>query len=625
MKRIAFLIVVVSFSTFSLASESVWAQNFPTTRHASFQSQSSITIPEAATTPLPPIQPLAGNDAQSVISAVNSGATPSFGQIPEPQIFRPPTQFPDFSKAAPPAYSQPTNSAPVNSQPMFTQPANSQLASTQPQQQNFQQQNFQQQNFQQQNFQQQNFQQPQQNFSQQNFQQQNFQQQNFQQPQQNFQQPQQNFSQQNFPQQNFTQQQQIPALSQQVPAGQSQSAGCQSCGCADGNCQDFVINESQFSPNEGTGRHRHRAGLVGRVKQNKQARREFRQATSDHPLPQRSSKKSGRARSTLAGSGLLFGRNNGNNVGFSSNDDGQFLFSDDADADVLAGFDATYSRRYLNGRGFEFRYFGLFPGEQSTEIGDNATSLLSGLDQIGTSISGTGPAAFLTGPSANDFFNAADTHVLTRQSDFNNIEANILENTAPRFGAASTELLLGFRYFQFGETLLFQGVDIPQGNPSFASPERVDYFSTVENELLGIQIGARSDYHIRQRLGIHFGFKVGAFNNNVQVRQRVNYELEGGDIITPRAAGGTLSGEQFDVGAEENVSSLLGELDFSVTYQVSHRSRFRIGYRAIGITDIAFASDQIGDNFNDATALRTPDTRGDLTLQGGYVGFERAY
>jgi hypothetical protein len=51
----------------------------------------------------------------------------------------------------------------------------------------------------------------------------------------------------------------------------------------------------------------------------------------------------------------------------------------------------------------------------------------------------------------------------------------------------------------------------------------------------------------------------------------------------------------------------------------------RVGYRALGITDIAFASNQIGDDFTDATALNSPVTDGDLVLQGAYFGLEFAY
>ena len=69
----------------------------------------------------------------------------------------------------------------------------------------------------------------------------------------------------------------------------------------------------------------------------------------------------------------------------------------------------------------------------------------------------------------------------------------------------------------------------------------------------------------------------------------------------------------------------MGEIDASISYQITNSSRLRVGYRALGITDIAFASNQIGDDFTDATALNSPVTDGDLVLQGAYFGLEFAY
>ena len=71
--------------------------------------------------------------------------------------------------------------------------------------------------------------------------------------------------------------------------------------------------------------------------------------------------------------------------------------------------------------------------------------------------------------------------------------------------------------------------------------------------------------------------------------------------------------------------SVLGEVDASISYQLSESSRIRVGYRAVAITDIAFASDQIRDDFTDATALQSPVADDDLTLQGIHIGLELAY
>ena len=334
--------------------------------------------------------------------------------------------------------------------------------------------------------------------------------------------------------------------------------------------------------------------------------------------------RNGSVYSTAGASALIFDRNNGSNRNFSTNAAGDVLSSNNADNDALAGVDAFIGRRRASGRGWEARYFGLYPADTSTQIDNNARNLLSGLDQLGANISGTGPLARVQGPSAGDLYDRADTHVLTRQTEINNAEFNFLKWGAPRFRARQTEFLFGFRYFQFGETLLHQGLNVPNGDQNFVGPNSVDYLSSVENNLLGLQIGTRSEFQLRPRLAFHLGVKAGAFYNDIDTRQRVDFNNRDGSTTNPLVAGGTLSGQLFDIGASDDVRSVLGEVDASISFQFTESSRLRVGYRAIAITDIAFASDQIRDDFTDATALGSP-VADDLTLQGIHVGMEFAY
>ena len=329
--------------------------------------------------------------------------------------------------------------------------------------------------------------------------------------------------------------------------------------------------------------------------------------------------------STAGASALIFDRNFGSNRNFSTNAAGDVLSSNNATNGLIGGVDAFIGRRRASGRGWEARYFGLYPIDTSIQIGNNARNLLPGLNQLGTNISGTGPLARVQGPSAGDLFDRDDTHVLTRQAEINNAEFNFLKCGAPRFRARQTEFLLGFRYFQFGETLLHQGLNVPNGDPNFLGPNSADYLSSVENNLLGIQIGTRSDFQLRRRVTVHLGVKAGAFYNDIDTRQRVDYNQPNGSTTNPRVAGGTLSGQLFDIGASDDVRSVLGEVDASISYQLSESSRIRVGYRAVAITDIAFASDQIRDDFTDATALQSPVADDDLTLQGIHIGLELAY
>lgn len=412
-----------------------------------------------------------------------------------------------------------------------------------------------------------------------------------------------------------------PQQYNQHPMSQPQqnisSCGCQN-GCTDGSCENFVIDESQLGLPQGP------VGVRNKHRLNRQIRRQGR-ANGLRPGRAVGQRSNGFVFSTAGASALLFDRTHGSNRDFSTNGAGDVLSSNNAVNDVLAGIDAFVARRKGNGRGWEARYFGLYPGNESIQIGGNTSNLIPGFRQLGTNISGIGQTASVVGPSADSFYDRADTHVLTRQTELNNVEFNLLKSSQPRFGANSTEFLLGFRYFQFGETLLHEALNVPNGDPTFVGPDSVGYFSSVENQLFGAQLGARSEYRLRNRLTLHVGLKAGAFNNTVNTRQRVDYRLPDGTIINPIVAGGSLSGQRFDIGNEEDVKSILGEVDVSLSLQMSNSARIRIGYRALGLTDIAFASDQVRDDFTDGSALARPLTETDLVVQGGYIGLEFAY
>lgn len=569
MKRIAYLLVASALSLTAL-SEAVSAQDFQATGHGSFDN-AAIEISEAITSPLPPMPGQSGIQGASITSVAPDVAPSANSAITVPTLNTNATQVSAHTYVTPMSPGNQNFGAQNFGGQVFSSPAEIQVIADPNSQSNVVLES--------------QFQQA---------------------PQSQVQQDSQ-FIQSGAPQQQFVQQQQLIMQPQQSTS----SCGCQG-GCADGSCESFVIDESQLAMPQ----------RRVRARQGKVLNRPVRQQRVGRAVGQRSN---GSVFSTVGVSGLLFNRNHGTNRDFSTNAAGDLMSSENATNDVLPGIDAFIARRKASGRGWEARYFGLYPDSESIQISNVTNNLIPGLSQVGTALSGPGPTAFLVGPSANSFYSRADTHVLTRQTELNNIEFNLLKSSQPRFAALSTEYLLGVRFFQFGETLLHEAINVPNGDPTFAGPDSVGYFSSVENKLVGLQLGARSDYQLRNRLMLHVGLKAGAFNNTVNTRQRVDYRMPDGSVINPTVAGGTLSGQPFDIGTENDVKSILGEVDVALSLQMSNSARIRIGYRALGLTDIAFASDQIQDDFTDASALATPNTDNNLVTQGGYVGLELAY
>ena len=233
------------------------------------------------------------------------------------------------------------------------------------------------------------------------------------------------------------------------------------------------------------------------------------------------------------------------------------LSSEDVTFKDRGGFELFMTTRYNGGRGWEVRYFGLFGGSESI---------------------------------AETFFPTGATAALTRSGDIHNVEVNYLQQARGplnRLGLSLNETILGFRYFQFNDNLTL--------NSNF-SP---GFVQGADNSLFGFQIGRR----LEKQFGPRFGFagvgKFGVFNNRLN-----SFLLD---------ETGTTSG-----GGKDDLS-FLGELDLGVTYRFSQNARLKLGYRAIGVTEVGIAERQ---SIADVPPVRVTDSDGDLTIDGGYIGIE---
>ena len=308
--------------------------------------------------------------------------------------------------------------------------------------------------------------------------------------------------------------------------------------------------------------------------------------------------------------GLFFSRTNENNRELSFNGASEKLNSNDASHGSFGGFETFLTSRGTNGTGWEARYLGLYPSQATTEI-----VAVPGIPPLNTTLRGLQDLN-LGGGNVFNALNAADRHTLTRDTDIDSIDFNFLRNagsTTGRHGSSQThELLLGFRWFQFDEDLSYQ---------AFAGPNQISYNLETQNTLLGLQLGSRSEAKISKRLGLVLGTKFGLFNNRTRTRQ-VIFDNAGG---IANIGIGADAGTEFNFNEEDNSLAALGEFDLGLTYQISCRSRFNFGYRAIGVSGVALAGDQVPNNFASIPEIREIDNSGSLILQGGYAGLEMSY
>ena len=319
------------------------------------------------------------------------------------------------------------------------------------------------------------------------------------------------------------------------------------------------------------------------------------------------------ARNYTAGiTGLFFQRDYEDNRFLARNPRGDTLFTNDADEQTFDGFGVNVGSRGANGNGFEVRYWALNPGRVVASLsGVNVATNIRGLDQL---------LHVSSGRDLFDIYSNTVAQTVVRDTDINNLEFNFLRNggnfSSRKGRHGFFEMFGGFRWFQFDEGLQYTA-SIDNGQfPLVPS----DFFYNLEtrNTLLGLQAGCRTEFCISSKFRLFGGLKGGLFNNNINTVQNIT-DLDG-EIAQVNA--GAAAGRPFSYNVEKNDLAFLGELDWGVLYQLTSRSRLRLGYRVIGVSGVALAADQIPFSFTDPGGLTRANSNGSLILGGGYYGIE---
>jgi hypothetical protein len=177
--------------------------------------------------------------------------------------------------------------------------------------------------------------------------------------------------------------------------------------------------------------------------------------------------------------------------------------------------------------------------------------------------------------------------------------------------------LLGFRWLQLNESFMF-GVDFDNTATPDAIDGNLDYWANVENNLFGAQIGCNNMCRIGCKWGLHFNTAVGLYGNDIDVRQYFNSPTN--DVIY------TVTGEDFDVRAYKTDVAMLGEVRLGASYQCTCHCRLYGGWRALGITGIALATDQTPNSFLSASQMaQYVNSNGSMILHGLQTGVEWNY
>ena len=310
--------------------------------------------------------------------------------------------------------------------------------------------------------------------------------------------------------------------------------------------------------------------------------------------------------------GLFFDRDYEDDRPLSSNAAGQYLFSTDADNEMIGGYGVDIGRRNCNGRGIGFRYWGL--------DSNSSTSILSPAP-LTTNVGGF-MGVDLAGYNLEEIFNYGEFHTIDRETEIHNIELNLLQNggtyTTRGGRAGNFELFGGFRWFEFDERFRYSSVRSFAGGVPAGVPDEVYLDLDTSNTLLGVQVGGRTEVCLTQRLRFAGGTRLGLFNNRITARQ--NSRILGGALATIAA-----TGDIYDFESQKDDVAFIGELDAGLIYQLNNKARLNIGYRAMSVAGVALAVDQFPYDFSNVAEINRIKSNGQLLLHGGYAGLEWCY
>ena len=178
--------------------------------------------------------------------------------------------------------------------------------------------------------------------------------------------------------------------------------------------------------------------------------------------------------------------------------------------------------------------------------------------------------------------------------------------------------MCGFRWLEFDEDFMF-GVDFD--NTARRRPSGfLNYWSTVENNLIGAQIGCNGMYRIGCKWGLHLNTLVGLYGNDIDVRQYMVSPTGHGAVSSAPAKTSTCMANKTDV-------AMLGELRLGASYQATCHCRLYGGWRAIGVTGIALATDQTPNAVPRAPprCRNYVNSNGSMILHGLQTGVEWNY
>jgi hypothetical protein len=315
----------------------------------------------------------------------------------------------------------------------------------------------------------------------------------------------------------------------------------------------------------------------------------------------------------FSAAGLVMGRDKPGRVWTTyetNNNPNQLMSTDDVDPDWAGGFETHVGRQFACGDwALDLTYWTLDDMSASvgqTHVNSVSTPLLFNDLEFGP------------GDRVQDYFDSAEEHRLARRNRVHNVELNLIEGISA-CGSCNTwqcRKSFGVRYFRFDDDLALATLDLGGVWGANSGSDEVYLEDSIENNLIGFQLGCQLERQCGGRLTFLLAPKFGIYNNHIEQR----FDLRRGDGVAamPSAFSGVSGG--YPVESSRDVVSFLTELNLGLAWQPTcHWSLFG-GYRVVALTGMGLADSQIPQYIIDIPEIADIDYQDALLLHGAFFG-----
>jgi hypothetical protein len=227
------------------------------------------------------------------------------------------------------------------------------------------------------------------------------------------------------------------------------------------------------------------------------------------------------------------------------------------------------------------------------------------------------PGVSLGGVPAGEFLVGAAQQEITRADVINDVEINWIYSLwdrpefLPRERAVNLMWLAGFRFFQVNDQLTLA---TGSGDPAIGA---IDLGVATNNNIYGGQVGAKFDWRFLPRLRFNVvpKFMIGgnAISNTSSLASPGGRQATFADGAPARAF------------SELGVFSWLGSVDSGIAWDVTENWSLWMGYRVVGVGNIAQADGQWPQVITSPASLGGIAAGSETIIHGGFAGFQGRY